>query len=458
MASYVSTLSSFNEGGNQSLQNTVVTQQQSIIGLQTQIDNIQTEVTGLNVGLTNIGGLIQRDSILEQNRLIQEQNKEKLLDERNIRLGKEKEIEQTVTSSLVAPLQRLEPRLNSVLSGITGALASLFGFLGTGIIQGISNLAKFSIKGLTSARDLVTRVLSNVGGVISSLRGGFNTVINGLSSITRKVSSIALNLAKSPIKFIADLFAKVPGLLKGGVKKAASGAGELLDDFLKIGSKAVPAIVGGAALTALDVSKGEDLGRAAFGTATGMLGSAAAFAGGSLLPIPGSGLLTGALAYNPAEEFGKKVYDYTTTNLNPKAFLSNIKNNLNLNLNFDTNKFLGGLSQGAKSLMNNLGMGNLVGKGPTSTAIQGKVEDNTNVQPEKPNKPSVQPAPKNPPLVGNLSEPKPDVIVASSLSENQSQVQSLVQDKPITDVPLISSANIDNFYTLYSQTQYNVVM
>jgi hypothetical protein len=112
--------------------------------------------------------------------------------------------------------------------------------------------------------------------------------------------------------------------------------------------------------------------------------------------------------------------------------------------------------------MNNLsiGIGNLTGKGPTSSAIQGTVENNIEekTQALKPTYSPITPAPKNLPSVGNLSEPKPDVIVASTLSQNQSVRQNVVQDEPITDVPLISSANVDNFYTLYSQTQYNVVM
>jgi hypothetical protein len=32
------------------------------------------------------------------------------------------------------------------------------------------------------------------------------------------------------------------------------------------------------------------------------------------------------------------------------------------------------------------------------------------------------------------------------------------QQQPLTDVPFIPSANTDNFYVLYSQLNYNVVM
>ena len=82
----------------------------------------------------------------------------------------------------------------------------------------------------------------------------------------------------------------------------ASGAG----NFIK--GLAAPLLVG-SAMTGLDIASGEDPGRAVAGATTGMIGSAAAFAAGSLLPIPGSGVVSSAIAYNPSAEFGKGIYD-----------------------------------------------------------------------------------------------------------------------------------------------------
>lgn len=457
MARYTSTLSTLNEGDNQSLQSAVVTQQQSIIGLQNQIDNIQTEVTGLNSGIQNIGGLIQRDSILEQTRLLEEQKREKLLTERNIRIGKENEIEQRLTQSLSSPLQRLEPRLTSTFSRIASSLQFLlFGFLGKGLIEGISSIAKFSIKGFDNVRKFVSRALSFVGNGVLTLRTGFNGVINAIGGIVKKISGIALNLARSPIKYISELFKNIPGLLSGGVKNVTSAAGNALGNVLKIGSKALPPVVAGGALTAIDVASGEkDLSRSVFGVGAGMIGSSAAFTAGSFLPVPGSGLIAGSLAYKPAEEFGKNVYDYTTTNFRPQSFFSN------LNLNFDAGKLLGGMGnlfgKEPTSPKEQKVMGDFLSKGPTSPKVQGTIEDNLKVTPP-PSPAQVQTPPVVPPPVGKLSEPAPDVVVASTLSKNQPESQGSVRSGPITDVPLLPSANIDNFYTLYSQTQYNVVM
>ena len=60
------------------------------------------------------------------------------------------------------------------------------------------------------------------------------------------------------------------------------------------------------------------------------------------------------------------------------------------------------------------------------------------------------------PNLGSLPEPPPDVVV---LENNKDQPSSVIgrDSQTLTDVPLIPSGNPDNFYTLYSQVNYNVV-
>jgi hypothetical protein len=66
--------------------------------------------------------------------------------------------------------------------------------------------------------------------------------------------------------------------------------------------------------------------------------------------------------------------------------------------------------------------------------------------------------PQSPPKpnLGTLPEPPPDVVV---LENNKEQPSSVIgrDSQTLTDVPLIPSGNPDNFYTLYSQVNYNVV-
>ena len=68
------------------------------------------------------------------------------------------------------------------------------------------------------------------------------------------------------------------------------------------------------------------------------------------------------------------------------------------------------------------------------------------------------PPPAEPQKVGELPEAKPSVTMIRSSSGQNQQPNVPLTNGPLTDVPFIGSANPDNFYALYSQLNYNVVM
>lgn len=66
---------------------------------------------------------------------------------------------------------------------------------------------------------------------------------------------------------------------------------------------------------------------------------------------------------------------------------------------------------------------------------------------------------KEPQKVGPLPEPKPNIVVAAMPQQQQPQVSSTPKTMGFaTRVPTIPSSNTDNFYSLYSQVTYGVVM
>ena len=80
----------------------------------------------------------------------------------------------------------------------------------------------------------------------------------------------------------------------------------------------------------------------------------------------------------------------------------------------------------------------------------------------KPSAPEITPAQTTkmqtvPFNIGPEPEPKPNVVYAPSGSSAPQQQQPL-STGPASDVPFIPSSNPDNFYTLYSQINYNVVL
>ena len=87
-----------------------------------------------------------------------------------------------------------------------------------------------------------------------------------------------------------------------------------------------------------------------------------------------------------------------------------------------------------------------------------KLTEKSPVVPAEVTAAKMQPLPKSTQNVGELPEPKPSVIMAPA-AQNQPQ-QSSAPSLPTngTNVPLISSSNPDNFYVLYSQLNYNVVI
>ena len=75
---------------------------------------------------------------------------------------------------------------------------------------------------------------------------------------------------------------------------------------------------------------------------------------------------------------------------------------------------------------------------------------------DKPSAADVQAPPKLATPVGTLPEAKPNIIMSGGGRDRTQTIAS--QQQPLTDVPFIPSANTDNFYVLYSQLNYNVVM
>jgi len=70
----------------------------------------------------------------------------------------------------------------------------------------------------------------------------------------------------------------------------------------------------------------------------------------------------------------------------------------------------------------------------------------------------MQPLSKSSQNVGELSEPKTSVIMAPAAQNQPQKSSSPSLPTNGTNVPLISSSNPDNFYVLYSQLNYNVVV
>ena len=103
-----------------------VQQTQEISALRSAVDALRTETTTLNKGLVSISNLIQQDIALEKQQEAEKVERERKLAETNVRLGKESQLEQRITNSLVTPVQALQQKVGNIFARIGEALTTLF--------------------------------------------------------------------------------------------------------------------------------------------------------------------------------------------------------------------------------------------------------------------------------------------------------------------------------------------
>ncbi len=531
--------------------------QASLVEVQSGIFGIRQDINQLNTGLISIATLLQQDATNEERILRAQQESERRLAEEQVRIGKESDIERKIQSAIIAPVAELAPKVQNLFGNVLQSLGYLFGgWLTNQVIEYIKEEGEGNNERLGEIKNNIIKNLAIAGGTLLAVKLGISALSRSLFGITAQVAKLLGKTVAAPFNIIKNIVAppqtKPPGGVKpsapkpsggglgGAIKSMTSGAG----NFIK--GLAAPLLVG-SAMTGLDIATGEDPGRAVAGATTGMIGSTAAFAAGSLLPIPGSGLVSSAIAYNPSAEFGKGIYDkffgkeqsqpqsevkpsqslskeqpqsevkpaQTSNTQQPQsevkpaqplilppnadsiaeqkaeAFKSSPQQELvqepkinfpdysnTFNLSAD-NTFVSAnvtsektseneikpnqamlpqskeLSFDASSMFKAESPTNFLESYNNLKAEETIPEKTTSIQPAQ-----IQGVPTQTPQVGELPEPKPNVIYASSGSSQQqgAQMNQTPSNGPLTDVPLIRSSNPDNFYTLYSYSCYNVVI
>jgi hypothetical protein len=400
----------------------------ALVGLQQQLNTIRSEVFSTNTGLQNIAGLIQTDSFLDQQRLREEREQERILAEREVRIGQEEQLQQRISSSLVQPVKKLESKLTSTFEGITSSLKYLFTtVLGVQLLKSIKIAIIKSGQALSNIGTVVRSSFGFITGAFSNLRSGIGSVVTSISNVTQRVSKSAIDLAKSPFKAISEIF---KNLFKGG-KSTASTAGsaavESTDDVLKglsslfkgVGGTALR--VGGTALgavaTAQNIKEGDIPGAVLSGAATVP----------SPIQLPAA---LGSIGYEMMTGGGIKSdksilpENFSLPNFDFSKMKDNIMGSANLDIPAEKT-YIAGVDQS---------------KSPKVNAFVSQIE-----------------TPKlTSPNIGPIPEAAPDLIYLQS-GQRGGQNIAAAPKQTLTDVPLIPSKNSDNFYTLYSQLNYNVV-
>lgn len=432
--------------------------------ISNQLSALTTQMNDIGGALERIAFYIAQDSALDQLQSKQTQEQERRLTQEGVRTQQESVIERKIKSSLVSPIQVVSERTQSVLSNLMKVFGVLFaGWLVNKGIETLRNVAEGNVKKLEEIKDSVIRNIGIALGALFVIKGGFFTLVRTLGSITLNMAkSVAGLLFLKPFKFIGDL---VKGTIKNVLKPVAAavpkpvisalssmrGVGENIMKGTKNLVKGAGNFVVGGALTALDIAGGEEPGRAIAGAAGGMITSAGAFGLGSIIPVPGTGVVAGAVAYGPGEKAGKGLYDMVTgkkpetkdkkvTDTKVKPTVSktpSTKATVNSDSNNSSSTMVG-----------------LVDSSIPPAATQ-TFSPSQSIQAVSPSKKTI-----NNEMVGPLPEVKPTVVMAKTSSGQSSAPSNQTSSTggSANSVPAISSSNPENFYTLYSQINYNVVM
>ena len=470
--------------------------QSTLADIASGINGIRIQISSLNESLNSIATRITNDSTLESTMAQADQDYQRKLSERRVRIGQESALESKIQTALTKPVVALQNKVSSVFGNVGNALRTLF--LGWLLNQGIEALqanAEENKEKLISIRDEVLKAFAFViagGGILAIIKAA-------IVGLTRSVIGLAARIGGFVVKgLVLRPFQLVIDALKG-----------MMGKIPRIGAPAAaPSVVppGGGKPGAGGKPGG---GKPAGGLGTGLLGIKDIFtgdpfggllAGGSFLPGP-AGKAFKAAAWGkellfdsgavPSLFGGSK--DNSTTpesssapapapvakaqpmqtpmgamaaqpaaapSYNPPAALRSEEINI-MPMGLTPSPKITDEKTQAKP------KGKETTKPAATTTTTKNVTPAAMMTPAETKPAETKPAeitqaetksiPKEMPNVGPAAKPKPNVVIAAAPSQNR-QSGPAKSSAPATQVPNIPSSNPDNFYALYSQLNYNVVM
>ena len=229
-----------------------VTQQNQvqIQSLQVGLNGIQNQLATLNTGLTNISTLIQNDTAAQQQILLDQQNKEKILDEQKVRAGKESEIEQKITQTFEGAATRINQQLTGLFGRVNTALMFLLG--GWAINKWSELINAEQQKNTELVVDIKRSILDgirNFGTGFILLKSGLTGTITNILTLAGRIGSFVIG---KPFRSLQNLGRRLRGLepiTSGGSRPSISRG---IRRFL-------PGRIGRGAQTAMEAAQGNPL-------------------------------------------------------------------------------------------------------------------------------------------------------------------------------------------------------
>jgi len=454
--------------------------------LITQISGVNLQLNKVNETLESIATITASESAIEKQKDLYEQEKERRLAEAGARGGKESLLETKIQSALSEPVNRIGNKVSFGFQNLMEFIGTLLG--GWLTVQGIKLLKAYQDgdkKQLDDIKNSTIKTLAIAGAIFGVINVGIGKVIGTIFKLAGKIGKFVIaNTLGKLFQGMASLVKGAAKAVTGGGKEASAatkgitegvekGAGKGLFSGITKGFGKIAKTGFNLALGGFDFMQRKGEGQTNIQAGAGAAGSLATAELGAklgskfpgILKFPatligagagyyyggkGADILTGVNKPKEKEKTQSKT-QVVPTSAKPSESTEVDKTKLSFSLPLLTTA-----SQ------------------PTSTPakISTSLEEKTSEFPKettppaetssKPATPKITSAetskiPTVPFNVGPEPEPKPNIIYTSSNPSSPPPQQPL-KSGPASDVPYIPSSNPDNFYTLYSQINYNVVM
>ena len=482
-------------------------QEQALGGFSSNILSLRNDIGKLGTGLASIALLLQQDGAEEQNRLRQEQETQRRLTERQVRVGKENEIEQKIQNALAAPVQNIAPKVSDTFGKIGAALGILFGgWLTKQTVDAIKASEEGNTKLFNEIKWNIIKGLGIVGGGLLAIKAGFGLVMRTIGGIGRGLSRL---LIAKPLAIAAALLPKavrpsspppgqkpsgrgsgIFGTLFGGISafmnakngeyvdtamialsmfgpgrlvKGLIGIGYAADEIaeafgLNIFGKDPNAQKRAAAVVeeALKLKNKAASGEFAKSTPSSAPPATAKPQTSMMGQVPSAPPAASPTEAQPSTEMVKK-FEMAWQYRNNSFARGRIES--------EWEKMTPEQKQMAVEWAKTKGYdwNEMKLQAPSASSVTPMVPP-TEMSSAQQSTPGLAipaqittPPPAEPQRVGELPEAKPSLTMIKTSNGQNQQANVPLTNGPLSDVPFINSANPDNFYALYSQLNYNVV-
>ena len=462
--------------------------------LTTQISGVNLQLNKVNETLESIATITASESTIERQKNLYEEEKERRLAEAGARGGKESLLETKIQSALSEPVNRIGNKVSFGFQNLMEFIGTLLG--GWLTVQGIKAIKAYQDgdkKQLNDIKDSVIKTLGIAGGIFFVINVGIGKVIGTILKLTGKIGKFVIaNTLGKLFQGMASLVKGAAKAVTGGGKEASAATKEITEGVEKGAGKGLFSGItkgfGKIAKTGFNLAlggfdflqrKGEgqtnvQAGAGAVGSlATAELSAKLGSKFPGILKLPATLIGAGAGYYyggkgadilTGVNKPKEKEKEKTQSKIQVKPTSAKPSQSTDIQSKGDLTKFA--FSQPLLTT----GSQPTTTPEKTSTSSEEKTTQLLSSKEtaslveisSKPSTPEITPAQTTkmqtvPFNIGPEPEPKPNIIYASSNPSSPPPQQPL-KSGPASDVPYIPSSNPDNFYTLYSQINYNVVM